>query len=302
MMALADYARLIESALVERLGPDYESVPDDYQAPPYLTQAMRYSLMAGGKRLRPAMLLATVDMLGGDRDAAMAAACAIEMIHTYSLIHDDLPGMDNDTIRRVRPTNHVVYGEGQAILAGDALLNRAYELMLENALKYPNTVGHHVRAMSEIAWASGMRGMVGGQSIDLLSEQGHVPHDERTLAYIHVSKTSCLFIGAIRAGAQLAGADEASLDAVTRYARAFGLMFQAADDLLDVEGESAALGKSVGKDAREGKLTAVSLFGVDGAHARVDRLFTDGQAALEPFGARAEFFQTLIASMRGRKA
>ncbi len=300
-MTLKDYAALVEDALARRL-EECEGPLRQYTVPGTLNQAMRYSLLAGAKRLRPAMLLAAVEMLGGDLNEALAPACAIEMIHTYSLIHDDLPGMDDDVLRRGRPTSHVVYGEGQAILAGDALLNGAYEWMLENALKYPQNLASHVMAINEIAQNAGARGMVGGQSVDLSCEKGQAPKDEATLDYVHFGKTAAMFIGAVRAGAYLAGADYKALSSITRYATAFGLMFQAADDLLDVEGEAGTLGKSIGKDAREGKLTAVSIYGIEGTRARAQALLDAGLAALEGIGANTEFFRALILSMQGRRS
>ncbi|MEA5066572.1 MAG: farnesyl diphosphate synthase [Eubacteriales bacterium] len=298
MLSVSEYARLVEAALDERFAADRAGLEAGHVPPP-LNEAMRYSLLAGGKRLRPAMLLAAVDMLRGDRAAAIAAAGALEMIHTYSLIHDDLPGMDDDDLRRGRPTSHMVFGEGQAILAGDALLTEAFHWMLENALQCPDTLPRHARAMREIALAAGARGMVGGQSIDLACERGPVERSEAALEYIHEHKTACLFIGALRAGGHIAGADDRTLNALTDYARAFGLMFQTADDLLDAEGDEASLGKRVQKDAD--KLTAVALYGRRGARARVDALMAEALLALGPIGARADFFRDLVQNMRGRE-
>ena len=274
------------------------------EPPEQLLEAMRYSLMAGGKRLRPVMMLAMADMLGGDVEMAVAPACAVEMIHTYSLIHDDLPGMDNDVMRRGKPTNHVVYGVGQAILAGDGLLSHAFEIMLTNALAYPAQIERHVKAMREIAKAAGIGGMVGGQCVDLLCELGEVVCDkppEQLLDYIHRRKTGALIRAPLIAGALLCGADEARLAAAGAYGDWLGALFQASDDLLDVEGDAGKLGKSVGKDQRTGKLTSVSLYGVKGTRARIESFAEEALSALEIFGEAAVFFRDLTRSLASRR-
>ena len=252
-------------------------------------ESMCYSLLAGGKRLRPAMLLATVEMLGGSVDEAMIPACAVEMIHTYSLIHDDLPGMDNDTLRRGVPTNHVVYGEGQAILAGDGLLTHAFQIMAENALNYPEHALRHIWAIREIASGAGVNGMIQGQSLDLLCEKEGGGTSE--LELIHLGKTAAMFRGAMRAGGRLAGADDGELFALTEFARNYGLLFQYADDILDVISSVAVMGKSMGKDEESGKLTAVSLYGLDGAKKRCQTLYADAINALRAFGSGSEYFR-----------
>lgn len=294
MRSLKDYAALTDSALNDIL-KNCAGIPD------LLREAMAYSLLAGGKRLRPSMLLAAFEMLGGRAEDALIPACAVEMIHTYSLIHDDLPGMDDDTLRRGRPTNHVVFGVGQAILAGDGLLSLAFELLLEDALAHPEELVNRVRAAREIAQGAGACGMVAGQCLDLACEQNKTG-GEQELLYIHENKTARMFIHPLRAGAVLAGADDAPIEALTAYGRAFGLMFQAADDLLDVTGDPATLGKSVGKDQAEGKLTAVSVYGAEQTQARVDALLNAGVEALAPFGEKADFFRALIRQMLGRAA
>lgn len=296
MKTLPQYAQMTERALQSVL-------PERAQGgvPKLLNASMRYSLLAGGKRLRPAMLLGAVELLGGDAERALAPACAVEMIHTYSLIHDDLPGMDDDSLRRGLATNHVVYGVGQAILAGDGLLTGAFELLLRDALEHPETLMERVRAAGEIARGAGVSGMVAGQCLDLDCERGRKGGEDELL-YIHEKKTASMFICPLRAGARLMAADARAVDALTRYGRAFGLMFQAADDLLDAEGDRAQLGKSVGKDEAEGKLTAVSVYGAEATRGRVDQLLQEGISALAPFGGRADFFRELILAMRGRSA
>ena len=269
------------------------------EMPWLLSQSMRYSLCAGGKRLRPSMLLAAVEMLGGDLDFALDFACAVEMIHTYSLIHDDLPGMDDDTLRRGRPTNHVVFGEGQAILAGDGLLNCAFETMLGAAAARPELSRQSLMAIAEIARGAGVTGMIAGQVMDLYCEHNRVA-EERALEYIQHGKTACMFIYPLRAAARLSGADDTALDALTRYGRAFGLLFQATDDLLDVVGDQADMGKTLGKDAESGKLTCISAYGVEGTRQLVERLHAEARGAVALFGDDAAFFVSLVDSMVNR--
>ena len=307
-MTLKEYARLVEDALERRLAapdPADMTAPAVGEAPPLLLEAMRYSVMAGGKRLRPAMLLACADMLGVDRDRAMPYACALEMIHTYSLIHDDLPGMDDDTLRRGRPTNHVVFGVGQAILAGDGLLNEAMETMAGAALSEPTPEGMRqgLGALYEIAACAGIRGMIGGQCADLYAEREKVASGQM-LGYIHAGKTARLLTAPLRAAARLAGCadDSAEMQALTAFGEAFGLLFQAEDDILDVTGDAATLGKSTGKDAASGKLTWVTLYGLDGAREHADALRDEAERSLAPLGDRAAFFYDLLRSLRGRRA
>ena len=267
---------------------------------PPLSAVMRYSLLAGGKRLRPCMLLAAVAMLGEDWHGALEYACALEMIHTYSLIHDDLPAMDNDTLRRGKPTNHVIFGEGQAVLAGDGLLNCAYERMLADALAHPHSLERRVAAMAEIARGAGVEYMVRGQSLDLACE-GQENVEVETLRQIHTGKTCGMFLGAMRGAGRFCGADAAAMDALTGYAHAFGLLFQYADDLLDVFSTPAELGKSIGKDADEGKLTAVRLFGVEGTRAQMKALCEEAVGHIAHFQEAAEPFIQLAADMLVRR-
>ncbi|MDO4357375.1 MAG: polyprenyl synthetase family protein [Clostridia bacterium] len=264
-----------------------------------LQDSMAYSLLAGGKRLRPVMLLETGRMLGVPDGEMLDMACAVEMIHTYSLIHDDLPGMDDDTLRRGRPTSHVVYGEGNAILAGDALLNSAFECMLANAMRHPEHAERHIAAMNEIATGAGVYGMIGGQSMDLKCEKDGGA--ERELRYIHYAKTACMFIFPMRAAARLAGADAPVLDAITRYGHAFGELFQVWDDVLDVLGDAQKLGKSTGKDDASGKLTAVSAYGLEGAQRRAQALAEEAKRAMADIPADGSFFVNLVDDMRSRE-
>ena len=300
MRDLKAWAEIVNRRLEEIPAAIPEGHFDIGEMPWLLSQSMRYSLSAGGKRLRPSMLLAAVELLGGDVEDALDYACAVEMIHTYSLIHDDLPGMDNDTLRRGRPTNHVVFGEGQAILAGDGLLNCAFETMLATAVKKPARAMDALLAIREIATGAGVTGMIAGQVMDLYCERNQ-SQDVKALEYIQRNKTACMFIYPLRAAARLCHADEKTLDALTRYGNAFGLLFQATDDLLDVTGDQANMGKTLGKDAESGKLTCVSAYGIEGTQALVKKLHCDAVEALDMFGERAEFFVKLVDEMVTRE-
>jgi len=253
---------------VEAALPTYLPAPD--ACPTVLLEAMKYSLLGGGKRLRPILCLASGDAVGADRAMLMPTACAIEMIHTYSLIHDDLPAMDNDTLRRGRPTLHVVAGEGQAILAGDGLLTLAFQVISAHPRSAdPAFMTRKIRAIELVAGAAGAVGMVGGQAIDLAcvtpDPQGRVAPalDAVALRHMHLKKTGALIRASATAGAILGGAASPLVEAIDTAAREFGLAFQIVDDILDVEGASAELGKTAGKDAAAGKPTYPSLFGLD---------------------------------------
>ncbi len=296
MKTRAEYAAIVEKRLVQLIPEQARGVFAPDRVPSLLSETMRYSLLAGGKRLRPAMLLAAFEMLGGEGEEALDYACALEMIHTYSLIHDDLPGMDDDDLRRGRPTNHKVYGVGQAILAGDGLLNMAYEVMLKNAQRHPDALMHHVRAMSEIARGAGVTGMVAGQCADLYFE-GRPDAAGDMLSYIHHGKTVSLFSAAVCAGGSLAGASQGQLASLTRFAEAFGMLFQITDDILDVTADASLFGKSKGKDEKTEKLTAVRQFSLEGAKKRVGKLLTDAYDALSEFDEKADFFRTLARDM-----
>ena len=245
-------------------------------APAVLCEAMRYSVTAGGKRLRPMLVLASAEAAAEAAGSlpesalplAMPAACAVELIHTYSLVHDDLPPMDNDTLRRGRPTSHVVFGEGLAILSGDALLTEAFALLAREPAATPSVDARELAvrklaAIRAIADAAGAAGMVGGQAVDLqAAAAGAPPLDGDGLRAMHARKTGALITGSAQAGALMAGATAPQLDAVTSYARSLGLAFQIVDDILDVEGVSSQLGKTPGKDAAAGKPTYPSLYGL----------------------------------------
>ncbi len=254
-----------------------------------LLQAMEYSLMAGGKRLRPILLMAAADAVNGSGEKFITVADALEMIHTYSLIHDDLPAMDDDDYRRGKLTNHKVFGEAMAILAGDALLTLAFEVVLRQRDVAPEIL---LTVLREIGTAAGMSGMVGGQVIDLRSEG--VKIDLTTLKRMHMGKTGALFKAAIRSGAILACASEKNLDALTRYAENFGLAFQITDDILDVTGNAAILGKAIGSDAKNFKSTYVTLTSLDEAKNYAQAAVNEALLALKNFGTEADFLRELV--------
>lgn len=296
------YRAMVEAALPLAL-------PKDSGWAEVITAAARYSLLAGGKRLRPCLVLAAAERVGTDlRDSpsalreALPAACAMEMIHTYSLIHDDLPAMDNDTLRRGRPTNHVVYGEAMAILAGDALLTHAFAHMARAAQANPEHALRHLRAIGRVAEAAGLTGMVAGQALDVLCEkQGADPaRREEQLHFIHKNKTAAMIRGALLAGAEIGGASERELTALSRYGAALGLAFQVADDILDATSTTEEMGKTVGKDEKEGKLTYVALYGVDGARQRLDSLTEEAVREVQPVDADG-FFSDLARDFAARK-
>ena len=282
-------ADLVEEGLLRELRkvPAYDET---------LEKAMEYSLMAGGKRLRPVLLMAAADAVGKDGAAFLTTGCAIEMIHTYSLIHDDLPAMDNDDYRRGKPTNHRVFGDGIAVLAGDALLTLAFEVMLRQESTAPETL---VAVISEMSRAAGPYGMVGGQALDLEGEGRRL--DLAALRKIHMGKTGALFCAAIRSGAILAGAKEEELAALTLYAERFGLAFQITDDILDVTGDEAAIGKPVGSDVRNEKATYVTLTSLEEAKKLAKDAVNEAVAALDIFGERAAFLRDLALFLLGRK-
>lgn len=240
-----------------------------------LYEAMRYSLLAGGKRLRPVLVLAACEAVGGRLDEkALDVAAAIECIHTYSLIHDDLPGMDDDDLRRGKPTNHVVYGVGMAILAGDGLLTEAFSLIAEACGDTPLAAA----VMRELAEGAGIRGMVAGQGQDLLSEGKRIDLDH--MQWIHRHKTGALILAACRMGGLLGGADEKSMAALSAYGQALGLAFQITDDILDVVGDENLMGKHTGSDAKSEKATYPTLLGLDQSRALAEEAVNDALAAL----------------------
>lgn len=263
-------------------------------APEPLHSAMRYSLLAGGKRIRAIMLLAACEMAGGSWRDALPYSAALEMIHTYSLIHDDLPAMDDDDLRRGKPTNHKVYGEGMALLAGDGLLSLAFETMLAAS----DTVWH-IYAMRYLAKAAGVQGMVAGQCTDMTCEKSATCGAEE-LAYIHLHKTADLFIGAVMAGLSIARAPVAMLQAGEAFATSIGLAFQIQDDLLDCMGSVELLGKATGADAMRGKLTWPSLYGTKAAQDQVNACCETAMTALLVFGDASIFLARMVAMLRER--
>jgi len=296
MKNYGEYKQMVEDRLRKLLADEAE------ERPVLLNESMSYSVFAGGKRLRPVMLLAAVEMLGADAEDALDFACAIEMIHTYSLIHDDLPGMDNDDMRRGRPTSHVVYGEGQAILAGDALLSYAMEIMLNAAIRLLPAPGG-LYAAAEIARGAGVTGMVAGQCLDLQMEGKDV--SESMLYTIQHGKTACMFLYPLRAAGRLAGAQPQKMCRLTAFGEAFGHLFQATDDLLDVIGSSEVVGKSLGKDAQEDKLTCIKVYGVEGTREHVRRRLQDALEALDGLAKMdcdTRFFADLATQMVAREA
>ena len=286
--AYLEAQRAAVEAALERCLP---AAPD---CPPPLAEAMRYGVLAGGKRLRPVLTLAAAEAIDPDGGAALAlpAACAVEMIHTYSLVHDDLPAMDDDTLRRGRPTTHVAYGEGMAILAGDGLLTEAFHVLARwPETDDPEIAARKLRTVGRIAAGAGAGGMAGGQALDIqppaAGGAAQPPAAARTaLRELHGRKTGALIRAAAAAGAIMAGAGREALAAVDAYAAQLGLGFQIVDDILDVEGDTAALGKTAGKDAAAGKATYPSVVGLAESHTLAARAIADAQQALRDGGIR----------------
>jgi geranylgeranyl diphosphate synthase type II len=277
---MAAARRLIDAALDR-----YSNLPKD--CPPRLGEAIRYSLLAPCKRLRPTLVLFAAEACGAGWEAALPAACAVEMVHTYSLIHDDLPAMDNDDLRRGRPTCHKAFGEALAILAGDALLALAFEVLARD-IHPPEAAA---RACAALAEAAGATALVGGQADDLSLE--HIVGDIVTLENIHRRKTGAMFLVSLGLGGHAAGADDVQQAALERFGRKIGLAFQIADDLLDVEGSEAELGKRVGKDSEHGKLTFPSLLGIDESRRRAQQLIDEACDALAPLGEKRAGLEVL---------
>jgi geranylgeranyl pyrophosphate synthase len=259
------------------------ALPPEERAPAPLHRAMRYAVLGGGKRLRPVLVYATGSALGVPLDALDASAAAVEIIHAYSLVHDDLPAMDDDALRRGRPTCHVVFGEAMAILAGDALQALAFELLAADRAHDP---GAHVEMLRTLAAACGSQGMAGGQALDLAAVGTLLTPDE--LDRMHEHKTGALIRASVRLGALAAGnTDAATLAALDEFGHAIGLAFQIRDDILDVEGDSTTLGKTAGKDAADSKPTYPAILGMDASRAHLAKLTDDAIAALAPLGGRA---------------
>lgn len=273
---LFERVRLVDDALARYL-------PSENERPQTLHRAMRYSTLSGGKRLRPVLVIAGAEAVGGTAEMVLPAACAVELIHTFSLIHDDLPAIDNDTLRRGRPTCHVQFGEAVAILAGDALFASAFELIARNV--QTASAERVVKVLNLIAEASGTCGMVGGQMVDIESEGKKV--DAGTLDYIHRHKTAALIRASVVSGAVLAGAQDWQITALSCYGEKVGLAFQIVDDLLNVTGDPRKTGKAVGTDAERGKATYPALFGVEASRQQAQTLVQEAIENLSPLGERA---------------
>jgi farnesyl diphosphate synthase len=286
-------ASLIEARLDALLAP--EPAPSGEAR---LIEAMRYAALGGGKRLRPFLLIESARLFGVAEEQALDAGAALECVHCYSLVHDDLPAMDDDKVRRGRPTAHIAFGEATAILAGDALLTLAFDILSRPSTDPDANV--RVELVRLLAEAAGVQGMAGGQALDLAAEGETLGPME--VAKMQAMKTGALFSFACEAGAVLGRADDVARGALRAYASAFGQAFQLADDLLDAEGDEAAVGKAVAKDAGRGKATLVALLGIEPARARLKTLVDDAEAALAPFGNKAATLKDAARFIASRRA
>ena len=277
-----------KASFVEKVLKEYMPKEEGYQKT--VIEAMNYSLSAGGKRLRPILTLEACKIVGGNEDEAIPFAIAIEMIHTYSLIHDDLPALDNDDLRRGRPTNHKVYGEAMGILAGDALLNYAFEVMLTGSINKENPE-KYLKAINEIAKGAGIYGMIGGQVVDVESENKQI--EKEKLDYIHMNKTAAMMVGCMRAGATIGGANSEQMEEITKYAKNIGLSFQIVDDILDIVGDEAKLGKKVGSDIENHKSTYPSLLGLDKSKEIAHNLIDEAKKSIEKLSDDVDFLKGL---------
>ncbi len=276
---LKEKGKIVEEALDRYL-------PKESEMPVTLHKAMRYSMMAGGKRIRPILCIASCEAVGGKAKKALPVACALEMVHTYSLIHDDLPAMDNDDFRRGRPTNHKVFGEAVAILAGDALLTEAFRIMTNSNLRKTIRPDAILDVISDLACASGSFGMVGGQVVDMESEGIEI--DLPTLEYLHTRKTGALILASIKGGAKIGEGTDEEIEALTRYGECLGLAFQIADDILDIEGNIEETGKDVGSDLERKKATYPSILGMPASKERASELIDMAIDSLKGFDEKAE--------------
>ncbi len=277
---LAEKGRLVDSYLKEYFS-------GSGVRPALLKESMEYSISAGGKRIRPVLALASYEACGGEKpESILRYACALELIHTYSLIHDDLPAMDDDDLRRGKPTNHKVYGEAMAMLAGDGLLTEAFHMLSQPAAEIPAET--LLGIISDLAARAGLWGMVAGQAQDILSGEGRVESAGKDeIEFIHMHKTAQLITASVRMGGMLAGAGPEKLQALTGYGQCVGLAFQVADDILDVKGETALMGKTAGSDERKKKLTYPSVMGIEASEREARDLVARAQSALEGFGPEA---------------
>lgn len=289
-----DYKNLFEEHLTD-------FIPDVDQKSISLYESMKYSIAAGGKRIRPVLLMAACDFCGGKVAEALPYACAIEYIHTYSLIHDDLPCMDDDDLRRGMPTNHKVYGEAVATLAGDGLQSVAHEIMYKDMLLYfddPEALKRRIRAALEITKGSGIKGMVAGQIADIEAE--NKPCSREMLDYIHINKTAAMIIASVRAGARLGNCTEEELNNLTVFAENLGLAFQVCDDILDVEGNPEIMGKQTGKDAANFKATYPAIHGLEESRKKLQELTRAATDALAQYYDNAELFVKLANDLAKR--
>lgn len=277
-----------KSNYIERMLIEYMPKEEGYQST--IMEAMNYSLKAGGKRLRPILTLEACKIVGGDEKDAIPFAMAVEMIHTYSLIHDDLPALDNDDLRRGKLTNHKVFGESMAILAGDALLNYAFEIMLSNSINKENPQ-KYLRAINEVAKSTGIYGMIGGQVVDIQSENKVISKDK--LDFIHLNKTAAIIIGCMRAGAIIGNACEEDLEKITKYSKNIGLSFQIVDDILDIVGDENKLGKKVGSDIENHKSTYPSLLGLEKSKEIANELIKESKHNIKDFKSDSSFLEGL---------
>jgi len=294
-MPFSEYFKAIHAEVDATLG---RLVPGDETYPPSIHQSMRYSLFAGGKRLRPMLAVAASDAIGGSRACALCFAAALEMIHTYTLIHDDLPALDDDDIRRGQMTNHRKFGESTAILAGDGLLTMAFEVLTDMA-NFPGVPAATILTVAnETASAIGSMGAVGGQVVDIEHESATA--DLAVVEYIHTHKTGKLIAASVRGGAILGGADDDQVSALTVYGKHIGLAFQIIDDILDIEGDRGRLGKTPGSDIRKKKMTYPLVVGIEAARKRATELTDSALEDLEIFGDEADHLRDLAKYIAAR--
>jgi geranylgeranyl diphosphate synthase type II len=281
-MQLTDYLNQRQALINQYLA---RCIPPEDQYPQTIHKAMRYSLFAGGKRLRPILAMAAAEAVGSRAENVLPVAGAVELVHTYSMIHDDLPAMDNDDLRRGQPTSHKVFGEAIAILAGDALLTMAFELLTDPSFTSAISYGQYLEIIGELALAAGSRGLIGGQVADIESEGKQV--DFPLLEYIHTHKTGSLILASVKMGGLAANCSSSHLGALSAYGERVGLAYQIIDDILDVEGKSTELGKNTGGDVSLGKATYPALWGMKQAKEQAQNLITSAQQELSPLGESA---------------
>src|SRR3989304_4175685 len=283
--------------LIDSYLESYFSIPSE---PFVLHEAMRYSLFAGGKRIRPILALASYEACGENPKDILPYATSLELIHTYSLIHDDLPSMDNDDLRRGKPTNHKVFGEAMAILAGDALLTEAFLMLSNNPHSSSLKLSDLIKIIREVSLASGVHGMVGGQALDIFSE--NIEPDKDTLNFIHLHKTAALITASVRMGAILANIKEKKLKALTEYGTGIGLAFQIIDDILDIEGNAEELGKTAGSDMKMKKMTYPALCGTEKSRQKAKDLISEAIDSLKIFSSEADQLRKIARYLLKRRA